>query len=239
MDTLLLLLSIGIFLGFLIQTITGFAGALVALPILLLVMPLTEAVCYISIFYSIASPIYFYKEWKNMDKILLRKLAITSLIGILIGSIVLIYGQPTLLKKALGIFIILFVLNSILNKNNWKFGSKLEFILGLFGGFFSGVFSTGGPLYAVIIKNETSDFSVFRATMFGILGLVSMMRISVLVFEGVFTTIELYNSLYVLPFFILALVLGKIVFLKLDEEFLKKLILALLLVSGLVLLFKN
>ena len=239
MDMMLLLLIIGIFLGFFIQTISGFAGALVALPFLLCVMPLTQAVCYISIFYSIASPIYFYKEWKNMHKVLLKKLAVTSLIGILIGSIVLIYGQPTILKKALGVFIVLFVLNNILNKNNWKFGVKLEFILGLFGGFFSGVFSTGGPLYAVIIKNETSDIGVFRATMFGILGLVSMMRISVLVFEGVLTTTELQNSLYVFPFFILALILGKIVYSKLNERFMKKLILGLLMLSGIVLLIKN
>ena len=109
MDTMLFLLSIGIFLGFFIQTISGFAGALVALPFLLFVMPLTEAVCYISIFYSVASPIYFYKEWKNMDKQLLKKLAITSLVGVLIGSVVLLFGEPTILKKALGLFIILFV----------------------------------------------------------------------------------------------------------------------------------
>jgi uncharacterized membrane protein YfcA len=239
MDSMLLLLIIGIFFGFFVQTISGFAGALVALPFLLFVMPLSEAVCYISIFYSIASPIYFYKEWKNMDKNLLKKLAITSFIGVLIGSIVLLFGEPTILKKALGIFIILFVLNNLINKNNNQFGTKTQMILGLFGGFFSGVFSTGGPLYAVIIKNETATVKEFRATMFGILGLVSMMRIFILAFEGVVTTTELINSLYVLPFFILALVLGKMVYIKLNEEFLKKIILALLFISGLLLVIKN
>lgn len=236
---MLLLLTIGIFLGFFVQTISGFAGALVALPFLLLVMPLTEAVCYISIFYSISTPIYFYREWKNMDKKILNKLIITSFIGILIGSLILIYGQPTILKKALGLFILFFVINSLINKNTKSFGPKTQFILGLFGGFFSGVFSTGGPLYAIIIKNETNNIKVFRATMFGILGLVSMMRISVLAFEGVVTNAKLQNSLYVFPFFVLALILGKKVYLKLNEEFLKKFILGLLFISGLVLLFKN
>ena len=239
MDTMLFLLSIVIFLGFFIQTISGFAGALVALPFLLFVMPLTEAVCYISIFYSVASPIYFYKEWKNMDKQLLKKLAITSLVGVLIGSVVLLFGEPTILKKALGLFIILFVFNTIINKKKKKFGNKVQFILGLFGGFFSGVFSTGGPLYAVIIKNETADVKTFRATMFGILGLVSMMRIGILVFEGVLTSSELVNSFYVFPFFILALILGKMVYLKLNDELLKKIILGLLFISGAVLLMKN
>ena len=239
MDTMLLLLIIGIFFGFFVQTISGFAGALVALPFLLFVMPLAEAVCYISIFYSIASPIYFYKEWRNMDKELLKKLALTSFIGVLIGSIVLLFGEPNILKKALGIFILLFVINNLINKNSKRFGAKVQFILGLFGGFFSGVFSTGGPLYAVIIKSETATVQAFRSTMFGILGIVSIMRISVLAFEGVLTRSELINSLYVLPFFILALVLGKMVYLKLNEEFLKKFILGLLFISGFMLIIKN
>ena len=136
-------------------------------------------------------------------------------------------------------FIILFVFNTIINKKKKKFGNKVQFILGLFGGFFSGVFSTGGPLYAVIIKNETADVKTFRATMFGILGLVSMMRIGILVFEGVLTSSELVNSFYVFPFFILALILGKMVYLKLNDELLKKIILGLLFISGAVLLMKN
>jgi hypothetical protein len=77
---------------------------------------------------------------------------------------------------------------------------------------FSGVFSTGGPLYLVIVKNETSDVKIMRATMFCVLGLITVMRIPVLAFEGILTVDQLYNSLYVLPFFILALVLGKSLF---------------------------
>jgi hypothetical protein len=47
--------------------------------------------------------------------------------------------------------------------------------------------------------------------MFGVLGLITDMRIPVLAFEGILID-QLYNSLYVLPFFILALVLGKSLF---------------------------
>ena len=239
MDLMLVLLILGIFFGFFVQTISGFAGALVALPFLLFVMPLVDAVCYISIFYSISTPVYFYREWKNMDILLLRKLLVTSVIGLIIGSIILLYGQPTILKKALGLFIISFVLNSLINKNPKQISSNIQFVLGIFGGFFSGIFSTGGPLYAIIIKNKTNDVKVFRATMFGILGVVSIIRIVVLIAEGAVTTIELHNSLYVLPFFISALYLGKKVYLKLDEKILRKLILSLLFISGIILIVKN
>ncbi|RKS14108.1 hypothetical protein C8C87_1365 [Flavobacterium sp. 120] len=236
---MLLLLTIGIFTGFFVQTITGFAGALIALPFLLFVMPLPDAIGYLSIFYFISTPIHVYKEWNYIDKPLLKKLALSSFFGLLIGIIVLAYGQPVILKKALGVFIILFVLNSLKANKEIQLISKMKYFFGFLGGFFSGVFSTGGPLYLVIVKNETSDVKTLRATMFGVLGLITFMRIPVLAFEGILTLNQLYNSLYVLPFFILALILGKKVYLKLNELFLKRIMLGLLFLSGIMLLIKN
>jgi len=237
MNTTLLVLTIGIFAGFFIQTIIGFGGALIALPFLLLVMPLSEAVSYISIFYLISAPIYVYREWEHIDKSLLKKIAISSFFGVLVGIVVLVYGKPLILKKALGIFIMLFVLNSLRVKKKSMLFKKTKHFLGFLGGFFSGVFSTGGPLYVMIVQDETTDVKTFRATMFGTLGLVTLMRIPVLVVGGVMTMSQIYNSLYVLPFFVLALFLGKKVYLKLNDALVKKIILALLFVSGLILAF--
>jgi len=239
MDMMLLLLTIGISTGFFVQTVTGFAGALVALPFLLFVMPLHEAIAYLSIFYFISTPIHVYKEWNYIDKSLLKKLALSSFFGLIIGIIVLTYGQPLILKKALGVFIILFVLNSLKTQKEIHLISKMKYFFGFLGGFFSGVFSTGGPLYLIIVKNETSDLKTLRATMFGVLGLITLMRIPALAFEGILTLNQLYNSLYVLPFFVLALVLGNKVYLKLNEIFLKRIMLGLLFLSGIMLLIKN
>lgn len=234
---MLLLLIIGIFAGFFIQTIIGFAGALIALPILLFVMPLPSAIAYLSIFYLISTPYYVFKEWKNIDKPLLKKIAISSLIGVIAGIILLIYAKPILLKKTLGVFIILFVLNSLRPKKERQIGSNLKYTFGFLGGFFSGVFSTGGPLYVMVVKNATPDVRTFRATMFGVLGLVTLVRIPVLAIGGILTLGQFYNSLFVLPFFVLAIFLGKKVYLKLNEALLKNVILGLLFISGILLLF--
>lgn len=236
MNTILIVLIIGIFFGFFIQTIIGFAGGLVALPFLLCVMPLSEAVSYISIFYLLSTPVYLFKEWQDVDKQLLKNLAISSFFGVIAGIVVLKYGKPLFLKKALGIFIILFVLHSLRTKKNTIRSPKLKPIFGFLGGFFSGVFSTGGPLYVMIVQKETTTIKTFRATMFGTLGLVTVMRIPVLIIGNVLTLKEVYNSIYVLPFFIMALYLGKKVYLKLDDILIKKIILTLLLLSGIMLL---
>ena len=235
MDTTLLLLTIGIFAGFFIQTIIGFAGALIALPFLLFVMPLPEAVGYLSMFYCISTPIYVYKEWEHIDKKLVKKLMLSSFIGVVVGIIVLSYGKPLILKKALGIFIILFVLNNLKGKKELIFSSKMKHAFGFIGGFFSGLFATGGPIYVMVVQNETTDVKTFRATMFAALGVVTVMRIPILAYSGFLSWEQVDNALYVLPFFILALYLGKKVYLKLDDVLIKKVILGLLFISGILL----
>lgn len=236
MDTMLLFLILGIFLGFFIQTVIGFAGSLVALPILLMEMSLPNAIAYLSIFYFISSPYYIYKEWKNIDKALLKKLAISSVVGLIGGVILLLYAKPLLLKKALGIFIILFVLHSLRPKKELEIGSKMKYLFGFLGGFFSGIFSTGGPLYVMVVKNVTPDVRTFRATMFGVLGMVTFVRLPMLAGSGILTMEQLYNAMLVLPFFIFAIFLGKKVYLKLNETFLKRLILVSLCISGILLI---
>jgi uncharacterized membrane protein YfcA len=53
----------------------------------------------------------------------------------------------------------------------------MKHLFGFMGGFFSGLFATGGPIYVIIIQNEANDIKTFRATMFASLGLVTVMRI--------------------------------------------------------------
>lgn len=103
---LLILLGTAIFCGFFVQTVVGFAGSLIALPILLIGLRLPDAIAYISIFYLFSSISLVYKEWKYIDKNVIKKFSITSIIGIIT---VLTFSQPILLKKALGVFVLLYV----------------------------------------------------------------------------------------------------------------------------------
>lgn len=235
----LLIIILGIFLGFFIQTIIGFSGALVALPILLISIALPEAISYISIFYFLSSIYLVKKEWKDIDKKVILKLAFTSIIGLIAGISILNFGNLIFLKKVLGIFIILYVTYSYFFKGKIKKSSLLEYILGVFGGFFSGLFSTGGPLFVIVVKNATTDIKTFRATMFGVLGLVSVIRVPLIAYSGILKLNHLYYSLFIMPFFFLAIFLGKKMYLKLNEALIKNCVLVALLLSGLMLTFKS
>jgi hypothetical protein len=233
---ILLVVGLGIFMGFFIQTLIGFAGALIALPILLLVLGLQDAIAYISIFYFFSSVYLISQEWKYIDKRIILKLAIATILGVGLGIWVLAYGKPLFLKSALGVFILVYVIYTMYAKDKVFKQPKLAFLFGLAGGFFSGLFSTGGPLYVIIVKNSAVTMKSFRATMFGILGLITAVRIPTLYTAGILNMEQVQYSFYIMPFFILAIYLGKKAYAKLNEVVLKKGVLALLFLSGIMLL---
>lgn len=234
---ILLIVGLRIFTGFFIQTLIGFAGALIALPILLLVLGLQDAIAYISIFYFFSSVYLIAQEWKYINRKIILKLAIATILGVGLGIWVLAHGKPLFLKKALGVFILLYVSYTIYAKDKVFKQPKLTFLFGLAGGFFSGLFSTGGPLYVIIVKDSSITMQSFRATMFGILGLITAVRIPTLYSAGILNVEQLGYSLYIMPFFILAIYLGKKAYTKLNEVILKQGVLVLLFLSGVMLVF--
>ena len=234
---ILILLGIAIFCGFFVQTVVGFAGSLISLPILLIGLKLPDAIAYISIFYLFSSIFLVSKEWKNIDKSVIGKLGIASAVGVVAGIVVLTYSQPVVLKKALGIFILLYVIYVLTGKTNLKLGNKGNMMFGALGGFFAGVFSTGGPLYVIAVKNTVEEVKVFRATMIGVLALVTTVRLPSLAIGGVLNVTHLKMSLIIFPVFILAQFLGNHMFLKINENLFKKVLLGLLCLSGGALIF--
>jgi len=229
---LLILLGTAIFCGFFVQTVVGFAGSLIALPILLIGLKLPDAIAYISIFYLFSSISLVYKEWKNIDKSVIGKLSIPSIIGVLVGIFALTYTQPVILKRALGIFILIYVAYVVIGKIDLKLGKKGIMLFGVVGGFFSGIFSSGGPLYVIAVKNSVEEVKIFRATMIGVLALITIVRLPSLAIGGVLNSGHLKMSLIIFPIFILAQFLGNYFFLKINEVLFKKVLLGLLCLSG-------
>src|SRR6056297_1691178 len=117
METLqLIILIAGIGLGFFIQTVAGFAGGLFALPIILQVIPMQEAVAYLSVFLCLFSILLVYRNWAEIDKKTVQELSLGIIVGLAAGVGILKIGSPMVLKRLLGIFILLFVAYHFLKK---------------------------------------------------------------------------------------------------------------------------
>ncbi|MFA5792502.1 MAG: sulfite exporter TauE/SafE family protein [Candidatus Gracilibacteria bacterium] len=148
----LIILGLGVSLGFFVQTVLGFASALVSLPIIMLVATLQEGIALLSIFLLIFSLILIYQNRKLIDKKIVLKMAIGAVIGFVIGVYTLQFGDPDVLKRLLGIFIICYVLYSFFKNRDIKIFHRLGFLFSFLGGFFSGLYSSGGPLFITFIQ---------------------------------------------------------------------------------------
>ena len=200
-------------------------------------MELPDAVAYISIFYVFSSFFLIKKEWINIDRKVILNLAIASIIGVLFGIFILSFSKPILLKKGLGVFILLYVTYILFGKKKVKLNKVGTTGFGFLAGFFSGVFSTGGPLFVICVENSVKSIKTFRATMIGVLGVVTITRIPALAFSGILNSNHLIMTLFVFPVFLFAQFMGKVSFNKISENLFKKVLMVLLSISGLLLIF--
>ena len=239
METLpLIILIAGISLGFFIQTVAGFAGGLFALPIILQVIPMQEAVAYLSVFLCLFSILLVYRNWNNIDKKTVQELGVGIIVGLAAGVGILKMGSPLILKRLLGVFILLFVAYHFLKKKKLNLPGRWGILFGLAGGVFSGMFSAGGPTYVMYVYNRIDGAAVFRATLIGILSITNILRLPMLVVSDILTTDILLTSLYIAPAFALALFLGNRLYKKINEHAFKNILMILLVVSGISLLIR-
>ena len=234
----LLLPAIGILLGFFIQSVAGFAAALFAIPLMLYVFDLQDSIAIIAVFLFLFSIIELYNNRKSIDKKIFSEIIVWSIIGLVIGIFLLKYGDSTLLKKILGFLMLFYAFYSLIEQRKMYSLDKYGFAFGLVGGIFSGLYASGGSVYATYLNNKLKKSINIRATLIGILAVTNFLRIPLLTYNEILTLDILIKSLYLLPFFLVALFLGHIAFAKMNDKIFRNIVLVLLLLSGLSLILK-
>jgi len=233
-----LILGLGVALGFFVQTVAGFAAAPVALPILLSVFSIQESVALLSVYFFLISVILVSKNYRLMDRRAVFELGVASIVGMVLGVVILKLGKPIILKRALGAFILFFVGFTYIQKTKIELFKKLGVLFGLTGGFFAGLFSTGGPLFVVYIYNKIKKSRNMRATIIGMTGLTGFLRVPALMMSGMFTYNTVLTAVYALPFFVVSVYLGKNTYKRIDEKTFQNMLRLILTLSGISLIMR-
>ncbi len=227
-----LVLIAGVTAGFYVNTIVGFSAALVSFPFFLLVMNIRDAVGLESIFYLLSSIILTFKNYKLINRKVVGELAIGIVIGLIAGIKLLKSGDPIILKKIFGVFVLIMVAYLYFHNRKNKHFKRLGILFGFAGGFFSGLFATGGPPVVAYIYNKIDENSVMRASIIGALGVINMIKAPMLIYSGIINLPLLLLALCLMPFFILAIILGHRTYNKINEEVFRNILLLLLMASG-------
>ncbi len=227
-----------IFFAYIIRGMAGFGSALIAVPLLAFVYPLTIVVPLVVLLDYVSSAIHGiqYREaiqWKDILPLLPFALS-----GIGVSLYVMEFIDARSLTVALGVFVILFALYQLLPVNFCKASRSTAMPAGFFGGFFGTLFGTGGPCYVIYLNLRKLDKAAFRASFASIFLIDGAMRLIGYTLKGLYNFEMLIMLLFAGPIAGIGLYLGGSIHTALGREIFVKLISVLLLGSGTALLIR-
>ncbi|MCB0339923.1 MAG: TSUP family transporter, partial [Bdellovibrionales bacterium] len=104
--------------------------------------------------------------------------------------------------------------------------------LGALGGLLSGLFSSGGPAFAVYAISRYKTKEEIRANLIAILALTNVIRFFTLVLTGVLTWQTCIFALKLSPIFCIALLVGERLFFKMNVKVFLHVVMIFLVISG-------
>ncbi len=216
----------------------GFGDALIAMPLLTLVIGVKTAAP-LSAFISLAVAIWIVLQERKSPKITgFKRILISTIIGIPIGLTFLKGTNETLVKGVLAIILIAFSLFKLFNPQLFELKTdKYSPIFGLFSGILGGAYNSNGPpiiIYGTLRRWESERF---RTILQGIFLPTNLFIIAGQGIAGLWTEQVGILFLLSLPLVILSIYVGNILNARIPQEKFVKYVYILLLIIGLVLLF--
>lgn len=220
------------------QGMTGFGFALVSIPMLSMLMELREAVA-LGALGGLVVNIYLIIKLRSFVKFFdLKNLIIGSVVGIPLGTYVLNYLSPHILKTILGIIIVVFVFLSVFKiikqrniSTNWGY------LFGLASGLLGGALNTNGPPILIYFYLNGYDKFKQKASITGFFLIASVFIVSSHALTGITSTSTLKNFGYALPFILSGISLGSRAFGKISTLIYDRIILGFLFLVSIYLIF--
>lgn len=220
--------------------VTGFGSGLISIPLLALFLPLTFVVPFISILDISASLIHSIHTRQHVAwKVIFRAIPF-AILGVTFALFILKSVNTLILVKALGLFIILFAIYSLISPALKKNDSAIwPIFAGFFGSLIGTLFGTGGPFYVFYFQLQHLDKTVFRATCAAVFLIDGLIRATGFTLSGFYTSTVLLNIAYALPIMFIAMYIGEHLHTNISQRSFQKAIGIFLIFSGFALLFKS
>ena len=220
-----------------VQGFTGFGFAIITVPILSILIDIKHAVPLVAVCGFVINLYLFIHMRKEINFREVKNLIISGIVGIPLGSILVLLLHTFILKKILAIIVILFVFLSTFRIIKPKvLNSKWGYLFGFLSGILAGAFNTSGPPVLIYFYLQQADKLQQKAS---ITGYFMISSIFVLIFHAVtgVSTIEIWIEAFkYLPLIIVGIVAGHFLFYKITTGFYNKLILLVLFAVGILLL---
>lgn len=232
-SALLIGIIVVLFAGF-TQGLTSFGFALIALPFLARLMPMEQSVPIVVLLSLGTNFIVIAKCYRFVDVKTIWILIVSSLLAAPLGTSMLLLIDSNRLKLLAGLVIAGFSLLLIFGKSFAVKSQRLALIpVGLLSGFLNGSISLSGPPVALFLSSQNAEKNRFRAniTLYAIvLNLATLASFGV---NGLLTAPVIAYCAWLLPTMLIGVVAGISTVGRIGQDSFKRLVLFLILFSGL------
>ena len=233
---LLILLS-GAFLGAFVQGATGFGSGLLINAFWLHIMEPTHAIPLNVVTSLFISGVPIYKLRKKLDFSKLKQFAIFGVVGIPIGMYLLVISDPSKLKFSIGILLVIYALLMLkissfsINVNNKSMNNLVGFISGVIGG----LTALLGIIPVAWFSVQRLPKNTKRGTYEPFIFITSIAAIISFAFAGLYKIEMIFDLLKIIPALLVGSWLGIKIYNKINDNLFRKVVLGLILLSGLFL----
>jgi uncharacterized membrane protein YfcA len=197
-----------LFFATFIRSALGFGEALIAVPLLALVMPVQVAAPLAVLVSITVAFIVILQDWRNVHLRSAGWLVLSTLFGIPLGLVLLKTVPESIIKAILGAFIIAFSLYSLAGRKPQLHNDRLAPLFGFAAGILGGAYGMNGPplvVYGVLRRWQPAQF---RATLQGYFLIASIVGMAGYAVTGLWTGTVSGYFLLSLPLALIAIFLG-------------------------------
>lgn len=159
-----ILFQIVLFLSNTIQTITGFAGTLLAMPFSIRLVGVTEAKAVLNIFTMLACLVIAVSNRKHINYRILIKMTAGMAVGMAIGVWLFERIPLEVLLRCYAVLVILVALKKMFVKKEISLPAWAMLLVLLAAGIIHGMFLSGGALLVIYAVSVLKEKDEFRAT---------------------------------------------------------------------------
>ncbi|WP_160676248.1 sulfite exporter TauE/SafE family protein [Clostridium sp. C8-1-8] len=237
-----LFLFISTLIAYFTKSITGFGNTLV-MGSLFSFLVSNRVTTPVDLILSIPTNGYIvWRERKNISLKVVVPLSIMLLAGIIPGTFLLRVGSDWILKSLLGVVVVGMAIEMWTRKPSEALRKKNNpiflVIIGVLSGILAGVYGIGALLVAYISRT-TDNRSEFRANICCVFLVDNIFRFFLYLYTGILNKSVIWTAVFLAPAVVIGMYVGFRVDSKLNEATVKKSVIFLLIVSGLVLLIKS
>ena len=223
------------FIASFIQGITSFGFALISAPLLMIIISPNIAIPIIIMNALIINTTLLIEVRKGIDLRIISPLIVGGIIGLPIGTYLLIFLDVGIIKIIVGIIIITFSICLIKGYRKKIRREKLSFgLIGISSGILQSSTSMSGPPVILSYTNQNFNKKSFRANIVGYFWVLNLATIPVFYVSNIINLEVTRYAINFIPITIIGVIIGIKLSSKIKEKIFQKIVLIIVSISGLL-----